>query len=71
MTEDTFYEDLKVLSDKIKWLKGENERLQIENGLLRKASEEQRELNGALRVELQQLTNGGSHDNRTLDELYS
>ena len=71
MTEDTFYEDLKVLSDKIKWLKGENERLQIENGLLRKASEEQRELNGALRVEQQQLTNGGSHDNRTLDELYS
>ena len=71
MTEDTFYEDLKVLSDKIKWLKGENERLQIENGLLRKASEEQRELNGALRVELQQLTNGGSHDNRTLDELYT
>ena len=55
MTEDTFYEDLKVLSDKIKWLKGENERLQIENGLLRKASEEQRELNGALRVELQEL----------------
>ena len=71
MTEDTFYADLMVLSDKIKWLKGENERLQIENGLLRKASEEQRELNGALRVELQQLTNGGSHDNRTLDELYS
>ena len=55
MTEDTFYADLKVLSDKIKWLKGENERLQIENGLLRKASEEQRELNGALRVELQEL----------------
>ena len=33
----------------------ENERLKIENGLLRKASEEQRELNGQLRVELQQM----------------
>ena len=56
-------------------------RLEIENGLLRKASEEQRELNGQLRVELQQMDDwalgktkcpmGGSHDNRTLDELYS
>ena len=71
MPKDTIMQDLKVLADRISWLKGENERLQIENGLLRKASEEQRELNGALRVELQQLTNGGSHDNRTLDELYS
>ena len=33
-------------------LKQENERLRIENNLLRKASEEQRELNGQLRVEL-------------------
>ena len=55
-------------------------RLEIENGLLRKASEEQRKLNGQLRVELQQMDDwalhpkswlGGSHDNRTLDELYS
>ena len=65
MTEDTFYEDLKVLSDKIKWLKGENERLQIENGLLRKASEEQRELNGKLRVELQQMDEWALGKNRT------
>ena len=36
-------------------LRHENERLKIENGLLRKASEEQRELNGKLRVELQQM----------------
>ena len=54
-SEDTLMQDLKVLADRISWLKGENERLQIENGLLRKASEEQRELNGALRVELQEL----------------
>lgn len=56
MPKDTIMQDLKVLADRISWLKGENERLQIENGLLRKASEEQRELNGALRVELNQLT---------------
>ena len=55
MPKDTIMQDLKVLADRISWLKGENERLQIENGLLRKASEEQRELNGALRVELQEL----------------
>ena len=55
MPKDTIMQDLKVLADRISWLKGENERLQIENGLLRKASEEQRELNGSLRVELQGL----------------
>ena len=33
-------------------LKLENERLRIENGLLREASKEQRELNGRLRIEL-------------------
>ena len=38
-----------------KELQEENHRLRIENGLLRKASEEQRELNGSLRVELQGL----------------
>ena len=36
-------------------LRSENERLKIENGLLRKASEEQRELNGKLRIELRQM----------------
>ena len=61
--------------------KEEVQRLSIENGLLRKASVEQRELNGQLRVELQQMDDwalgktkcpmGGSHDFRTLDELYS
>ena len=35
--------------------KEEVQRLSIENGLLRKASVEQRELNGQLRVELQQM----------------
>ena len=55
MPKDTIMQDLKVLADRISWLKGENERLQIENGLLRKASEEQRELNGQLRVEIQEL----------------
>ena len=35
--------------------KEEVQRLSIENGLLRKASIEQRELNGQLRVELQQM----------------
>ena len=54
-SEDTLMQDLKVLAGRITWLKGENERLQIENGLLRKASEEQRELNGQLRVEIQEL----------------
>ena len=54
-SEDTLMQDLKVLADRISWLIGENERLQIENGLLRKASEEQRELNGQLRVEIQEL----------------
>ena len=56
-------------------LRNENERLKIENGLLRNASVEQRELNGKLRVELQQMDDwalgkGGSHDERTLDQLY-
>jgi len=38
-------------------LRNENERLKIENGLLRNASEEQRELNGRLRKELKQMDN--------------
>ena len=52
---DILGDSLKELAEQIKLLKGENERLRIENGLLRKASEEQRELNGSLRVELQGL----------------
>ena len=36
-------------------LKDENVRLHIENGLLRSASEEQRRLNGKLRVELGEI----------------
>jgi|3_EtaG_2_1085321.scaffolds.fasta_scaffold455606_2 hypothetical protein len=73
-------EFMKELSQLLEDCKEEIERLTIENGLLRKASIEQRELNGQLRVELQQMDDwtlhpkswlGGSHDNRTLDELYS
>ena len=51
---DILGDSLKELAEQIKLLKGENERLRIENGLLRKASEEQRELNGSLRLELQE-----------------
>ena len=46
-------------------LRHENERLKIENGLLRKASEEQRELNGQLRVELQQMDDWALGKTRT------
>ena len=49
---DTFMAELIVLLDDCK---DEVERLRIENGLLRKASVEQRELNGQLRVELRQM----------------
>ena len=48
-----------------KELQEENNRLRIENGLLRKASEEQRELNGKLRVELQQMDEWALGKNRT------
>jgi len=71
---DTFMADLMVLLDDCK---DEVERLRIENSLLRKASVEQRELNGRLRIELGAyrdpwaLSKGGSHDERTLDQLYS
>ena len=47
--------------------KEEVERLRIENGLLRKASEEQRELNGQLRVELQQMDDWALHPKSWLD----
>ena len=50
--QDSFIKELhQLLND----CKEEVERLRIENGLLRKASIEQRELNGQLRVELQQM----------------
>ena len=49
---DAFMAELIVLLDDCK---DEVERLRLENGLLRKASVEQRELNGQLRVELQQM----------------
>tara|TARA_R110002020_G_scaffold406361_1_gene616314 strand:- start:4 stop:195 length:192 start_codon:yes stop_codon:yes gene_type:complete len=62
---DTLYEDMKELAKRITWLKGENERLRIENGLLRKASVEQRELNGKLRVELQQMDDFALGKNRS------
>lgn len=70
---EEFLVELVVLLDDCK---EEVERLRIENGLLRKASIEQRELNGRLRIELQQMDDwalgkGGSHDERTLDQLYS
>ena len=35
----------------------ENDKLMIENGLLRQSSEEQRELNSKLRLELRELEN--------------
>ena len=62
---DILGDSLKELAEQIKLLKGENERLRIENGLLRKASEEQRELNGQLRVELQQMDDWALGKNRT------
>jgi len=71
---------IKELSQLLMDCKEEVQRLTIENGLLRNASVEQRELNGKLRVELQQMDDwslgktkcpmGGSHDERTLDQLY-
>ena len=50
--QDGFIQELSQLLDDCK---EEVERLRIENGLLRKASVEQRELNGQLRVELKQM----------------
>ena len=45
---------IKELTELLEECRKENHRLRIENGLLRKASEEQRELNGSLRIELQE-----------------
>ena len=55
MQEMTKNEFPKELIQLVEEYKKENCRLRIENGLLRKASEEQRKLNGALRVEIQKL----------------
>ena len=49
---------VKELLQEIGKLKDENMRLNIENGLLRSASEEQRRLNGELRVELGEIKGG-------------
>ena len=62
---DILGDSLKELAEQIKLLKGENERLRIENGLLRKASEEQRELNGQLRIEIQQMDDWALGKNRS------
>ena len=48
-------------------VQNENARLRIENGLLRKASVEQRELNGQLRIELQQMDDWALHPKSWLD----
>jgi hypothetical protein len=48
-------EEIQKLTTLVKQMKVDNHRLTIENGLLRKASEEQRELNGRLRIELRQM----------------
>jgi len=49
---------IRELLQEIGKLKDENMRLNIENGLLRSASEEQRKLNGQLRVELGEIRSG-------------
>ena len=54
--DTTIMHDLKILTE-------QTERLVTENGLLRKASEEQRELNGQLRIDQQKLE-------RVLDNVY-
>ena len=53
---NNIFDDLKILTEQV-------ERLKIENGLLRAASEEQRELNGRLRIDQQRLE-------RVLDNVY-
>ncbi len=62
--QDDFIKELTVLLNDCKETV---QRLEIENGLLRKASEEQRELNGKLRVELQQMDDWALHPKSWLD----
>jgi regulator of replication initiation timing len=58
-------EEIQKLTTLVKQMTGDNHRLTIENGLLRKASEEQRELNGRLRIELQQMDDFALGKNRS------
>ena len=62
MASEEFLAELVILLDDCK---EEVERLRIENGLLRKASVEQRELNGRLRIELQQMDDFALGKNRS------
>ena len=55
IVEDIHNDFLQEVLDLLKECQREVANLRIENGLLRKASEEQRELNGRLRIELQQM----------------
>ena len=58
-------EEIQKLTTLVKQMKVDNHKLTIENGLLRKASEEQRELNGRLRIELQQMDDFALGKNRS------
>jgi|TARA_R110000765_G_scaffold150932_3_gene253639 hypothetical protein len=58
-------EEIQKLTTLVKQMKVDNHRLTIENGLLRKASEEQRALNGRLRIELQQMDDFALGKNRS------
>jgi regulator of replication initiation timing len=58
-------EEIQKLTTLVKQMTVDNHRLTIENGLLRKASEEQRALNGRLRIELQQMDDFALGKNRS------
>jgi hypothetical protein len=58
-------EEIQKLTTLVKQMKVDNHKLTIENGLLRKASEEQRALNGRLRIELQQMDDFALGKNRS------
>ena len=58
-------EEIQKLTTLVKHMTVDNHRLTIENGLLRKASEEQRALNGRLRIELQQMDDFALGKNRS------
>ena len=49
------------LQEVIAEIQKENDKLMIENGLLRQSSEEQRELNSKLRLELRELENANTN----------